>query len=400
MACPSMNRQPLSLIVLATLLAVWPASPALAQSAPEDTAPRANPALTLLGKETTSIDRPKTPSDVLATMLNDRRDVMSVPQDVAVEIAPYWMFRGSELTWREDVRRNVLTSTARTLAVSFATGSNEDASGTGTGVSLGLAFSPWSGRLDPVTVDSIEAAERYLQMRSVLLARYTSAGLTGIDERQRRELAAVPAELPPDERQRRAAVIVARFQQERDALLESVVSDPRFIEEDDALLATASTMIRDPFRRTGFMLEFAGGSSWLLGGGRWSEGRLGRVGLWATFSHVGALNMGDGRQLTPLLTVRYLSDADPGLAGNQAAFDGGMRLVFDAPRYGLSFESLGRRGDSGDIDYRLAVVFDVKVAEGVWLQSAFGKDFEHTLAGNVLARASLSIGASRQRYTD
>jgi hypothetical protein len=155
------------------------------------------------------------------------------------------------------------------------------------------------------------------------------------------------------------------------------------------------------FQRVGWFFEIAGGLAWRFEEADWARREFDRYGLWATLSYEGAdsslFQLSETHRLSPLATVRYLSDAVPAEPDDQAALDAGLRLILTSTRYAFSLEYLLRNRED-DTDYRLASVVDFHVGGNVWLQASFGKDFGQERGGDLLARLSLSLALTGSRY--
>src|SRR5206468_3577701 len=106
-----------ALLCVAPLAAQIPDAPAAYNQLRTPT----SPAFVVLGVTPTAVERPNTPADIAFSILNSSGALTSLPKDVAIEFSPYWLFGHPKLEWRNDVKRGLGTSLARTATLSFAT---------------------------------------------------------------------------------------------------------------------------------------------------------------------------------------------------------------------------------------------------------------------------------------
>jgi len=109
------------------------------------------PAFVLLGIEPTSIDRPKTPKAFALSLLNARPQDNFLPQNYALEVAPYWLFSHVNLTFDDYYNANIIQTFLQTAFLSVATSKmpNLDTLSVGTSVGLGLNAMLVQGKANP-----------------------------------------------------------------------------------------------------------------------------------------------------------------------------------------------------------------------------------------------------------
>lgn len=417
--------------------------------------PKTPPAFTLLGVEPTAVQRPATPSD-LALGLSERvQELDTVPRDLAIEVSPYWLFPHPMLRWERDAgQRDVLTSLQRTFAVSVAAAPLSEAPNI-VGASLGFQASLLSGRLSTRSRQALLAREGRLTRRSFLslsvaaqfieplepfrtealeyvqrlpeemqarmlgeqairraylvaedsidvlkregtvteaeLRPVVLEGLTAINDAARTALGTLPdslrrgplADLEASYRRAQADINEATLQNrlELDALTDSLIAEPVEV------------------MREGWFWNVAGGWGWAFPEAEWGGARLYRGGVWMTFSYEGG-GGAFGGQFVPLLTARYLHEADSTLGGPRDLLDVGARAVLSGKTYAASVEGLLRLSSEEDAGstYRIAGIVELAVQRDLWLRATFGRDFEKEVEGNLLAQLGLVLSLDRDRY--
>jgi hypothetical protein len=116
------------------------------------TAP-SSPAFVLLDASPASVARPETPKAFTLNLLNALASTTGLPQDYAVEVAPYWMASHPTLTFHQYQQPNVWRSIAQTFSVSLATvpmtSEAPEADTAGTRLGIGVRTSVVNGRPNP-----------------------------------------------------------------------------------------------------------------------------------------------------------------------------------------------------------------------------------------------------------
>lgn len=382
-----------AVLVLAALAAL----PLRAQDAPELSAlaPSPTPAFTLLGVSPTSISRPNNPADLASELASGTGNFSELPEDLAIEVAPYWLVHGGGLTWRQDVRRSFSQSISRTLAFSAASAEigTEDAPRTALG--FGGRTLLLSGRVSPRSVAALQAREDSLAAISARAGNLFTSAFRPIDDAQRAALQAATQGLSRDspERQRIVDSLLAVFDARRALARQDVLESAGWTEIETQLDALEELIIV----REGPMLEVAGAASWAFREREWETGKLDRVGVWATYSceQCGALTA--RTRLTPMLVARYLRNVE---GEDTDILDAGGRLAVSGRVYALSLESVVRTqfGDENSALWRVVGSAEYEIAPDMWLQASFGRDHESPRRGDLVAQFGLRFNVIRDRY--
>lgn len=119
-----------------------------------------SPAFVLLDVTPASVERPETPKSFSVNVINAVSRSKGLPQNYALEVAPYWLTSHPDLTF-DQYQSPGLRSVLQTFAISVATtpmappeSSATDVSGSHLG--LGLRTTLLSGRFDPKLNDLVD----------------------------------------------------------------------------------------------------------------------------------------------------------------------------------------------------------------------------------------------------
>lgn len=389
-----------------------------------------SPAFVLLGVEPTSVERPTTPSDFAASIVNATDQLSALPKNFALEASPYWLIGHPGQDWRADEKRTVLQSVQRTFSLAAATAQTgtEEAPVTGLAVSGRVAL--LSGHLSPSTVqqlarlDTLAAAEQAELLGRLKDVGDAAAGKLAVfaaqadaqqgtannDAITKGLLAlieggdAAAATIAAAKDALNAQVALARQIATADAdkravdmaaatLTASLNKEPDEISEAEAPAAKALAEARQQFAsaREGVVVELAGGASWSAPNAVIDSVALSRWGAWFTVGY-------EMPKVSFLGVLRYL---DSGTSSADDAVDVGGRVAISRDVYAISVEYVDRHFIHGaDVPrpWRLAGVFDYKISSTLWLTGSFGRDYESTKAGSLLARLGASVQFSKDRY--
>ena len=352
------------------------------------TAPAA-PGFVLLGVEPASVQTPAAPADVAVTILTQTDNLTTIPEDFAVEIAPFWMLGGSGLTYSQYAgNQGLWANFLQTLSLSMASSSRSVSSDdtTASSVAFGARFCLFQGHIDEsheqygARLDSIRENLRYLNrsMHDAWTSRKESDSLL-LQLKRLRD--AVPDSLK--------AGIYDMMDDRRSSLLNEVEAEQAELHEDEhELLADLASRLT--VRRIGPVLQASMGVVVDFPDRDFDYGDLSRAGLWLT----GGYTWDDW---SALAVARYLHHDEDSLCN----FDFGARLIFDNwRRFSLSAEGLYRRfpdRDSDESTWRAAFALDYAIGKNKSIAITFGRDFEGRRSGNLLTLINLVLGFGSER---
>jgi hypothetical protein len=388
-----LRHVPASLLVLATLCG----APAHAQDPPElkSLMPSPTPAFLLLGVSPSSVSRPNNPADLATELANGTGNFSALPQNLAVEVAPYWMVHGAGLSWREDVRRKPWQSITRTLAFSAASAEIGNDSAPRTALGFGGRTLLLSGRVSPASVAALEAREGILAGISGNAANLMAPAMLPIDDEQRTVTLAAVQGLDRSNPRRQVIVdsIADVYNARRTLARDSVLASAGWARIEKQLDSLQNLVIV----RTGPMLEIAGAASWAFQGREWDTGGLDRVGLWATYSCEQCGSLTASTRLTPMLVARFLRNVE---GEDTNIFDAGGRLAMSGQAFSFSLESVVRTefGDDNRALWRVVGNVEYELTGNTWLQASFGRDHDSPRSGDLVAQFGVKFNLIRDRY--
>jgi hypothetical protein len=354
----------------------------------------ATPAFVLLGISPSDVARPQTPGDLALSFANSGSSVSRLPEDLAIEVSPYWLARHSRLTWRSDSVRSLASSVARTFALSFGTTEKGTEANRSTNLGVGARAMLLSGRLSDTTMKLLRAVDSSAAVGGHIFNRYRLAETRRIDALVAAELQPCVVISVPADREACAARVVQKYQPMRDSVVAAVRANPDF----QAELAKVDKAIDNfSLAREGLFWEVAGGAVWDFASGVWAHGRRARTGAWTTLSYEGG-KLGDRTTWAPVLVARYLKEDT---TASLDIFDVGGRLVASGQTYALSVELVHRfwsGDDAPNSQHRLSGMLEYKLREDAWLFAAMGRDYEAETKDSFIARFGLSFSLKKARY--
>ena len=329
----------------------------------------ASPAFILLDVSPTSVERPNTPRAFALGLLSaTERGDSTFPQDLAMEIAPYWWKSHPDLTFRSYYglggQKKTLGSTiVQTLAISLATTDLQETTGVeGTRSGLGVRFMFLQGRPAPDLEVKVEEAVKNLKKLQLKLLE---------------ECVPDDPEAPDSE------------------------PDPVCTAEHESKLKPAAKAVTKEVdamnkERVGWMVEFASALTADFPDNDGSQADVNRVGAWLTASY-----NGKPRSLTFVGVARHFREDTP--ADTVGRSDLGARLIWKAdptamPPLGLSLEYVRRfTPGEGDTDKLVAVLEVPLPLDNLSVVASYGKDFGDDATGkeDLVSTLGINFGLGR-----
>lgn len=359
------------------------------------TAP-SSPAATLLGISPSQIDKPRDPSEFMASVVSASGGISRLPENYAVEMAPAWMFGGNKITF-SDFKSNALPHNLwQSLTISAAVGGkgqSADNPENPTQVAFGLKTSFLRGhRFNQEAETKVASAQNALNRLNTRLLDSLRSDM------QYQRLIERSLDNPADTLERNA------YQKRKYQKFRS--QDGQEVQE----LQEIQEALQDlRFTRIGFKLDLTAGVVQDFPSGKFDSVSVSKLGVWLTAGYEGE------KGLSILGIARILQQADAQFTaadgkiqqGNVQNFDAGARLNF-APlkgKYSLSAEALFRGSNRAkDIPntHRLALNMEYKLAQNISLNFSYGRDFDGTITrdGNVIALLSLFTSFGNAKRID
>lgn len=379
------------------------------------------PALGLLGIGASSVTRPNTPRDLIASLVSSAGSDGIVPDGYSLETAPYWLVRHRALGLREYYNASLADRLRYFTAVSVATSRRDARSDTvvrDAHVAFAVRTLLANGRPSPALSalgDSIRAQqiayiERYRQWESAQSAASGLEPRRGRLARQEELLSALVTRVLVGQATalRDSAMRTLSRRDSLRALVaagEAAAHDAARFDGDlnrieTELAVFAKRFASEEIEPDGFILEVAGGTRALFERGEWGRARVDGIGVWITpMYRLGA------KGLELIGVARYLSNVSEYDGRN--LLDIGARAGIDVGRGSLSAEHVWRsvRG-SGALtpennaddperkrSTRWAVLFDYPLGGKLWAVASFGSDYRRPGGTRpVIATIGLNLG--------
>lgn len=328
-----------------------------------------SPAFILLDVAPTSIERPTTTKAFSTSILNSISANNGIPQNYAIDFAPYWFFKHKKLNamnywgFKKTMVGNDQKpfSQARFGNISFATIKSQ------------------------VTVDTIgtmkEISNIAFGFRTTLFQWRASKDIEDL----------------------------IAYNNQHVERLSQLMSDPNIplhelfkaLEADKILSDCNKNIARVLNRKPLFALDFAGASSWSFEDNTYSTIKTNRSGAWLTLNYAQSLNKKENRNkndyLNLYLTGRLLNDnnvlTEDAIISTSTIFDSGGKLELELDRFSISYEYIYRNDLTNNFNtYRSSGLIKYRASEQLLVTAAFGKNFGNS--NNAITQIGLSWGIS------
>ena len=338
-----------------------------------------SPAAVILGVSPTEIQRPGTPTAVAATLGGFLSDGFNIPKNLAVELAPYWLFPHRYLTahdYQEGGARNIY----RTLTLSIASKQTDrqsvDVAGvtsklTDSNLGVGLrmrlvGFSPYQSKTCTDQVQALKSAAQEMAGTYVvpqaeearLREKYGfgtpeyQAGFEALREKGKAE-------------QEKAYASLTQIQSKLDKRCFDVAASTQGWSSD---FAAAGDFYFAESKATKSASQLSSGAAWL------------------TLAYASDMTSG-------VVLGRYAARKVAGDWQNVA--DGGLRLILKGKTYALSGEGIARwrvTGSDKGWTYKVDIAVEYAIRDQIWATVVFGKNYDSDQPGSIFSLANLSYG--------
>ena len=319
----------------------------------EDLQMPASPAFVLLDVAPSSIERPTTIKAFTTSLVNNITETNGIPENYAVDFAPYWFFRHKNLTAMKywgfnhigDQYRETPFSQMRYGSLSMASVRSQ------------------------IPVDTL-AELQYVNniafgFRTCL---FQIRGASAIDE------------------------LVKLNKKYKDRLKE-IADNPlipgselaNVIAGDEDLLNTINDIRSVLARKPVFAIDLAASGAWSFGNSDFNSISINRYGLWLILSYSQSLNKKEKtikeNYLSLYATTRILSDHkflnEEGNISTVQMMDAGGKAELELGRFSIAYEYLARLNltNSGQQSFRSSGTISYRASEQFLITAAFGKNF-------------------------
>ena len=356
------------------LVSVTSLNVAYAQVEIDDLRAPTSPAFVLLDVTPASVERPDNPKAFTVNLINTISNAHGLPQNYALEVAPYWLSYHPDLTF-EKYQSPGAMSIVQTLAISVATTPMLPAGSTtgdpiGTHVGIGVRTNLRNGRFHP-KLPGLVSELGNLQGNELTAIANASKAEDAVATAQDALTKALNAGLPGDAEQK---ALTAR--QSELAVLTKKAEDIEAERKAKALEIQALDT-----ERLGLIVSLAAGKVWDFPLDDVAQSQPGRWGVWLTPSYRFRACTSDGdscsASLDAVAVLRALRDP-----GKDTAWDAGGRLLWQPTKeLTVSGEVLHRWGGDSDTaagtdSNRTTGMLEYEIRKDLSVYATFGKDFE------------------------
>jgi hypothetical protein len=346
-----------------------------------------SPGFVLLGKEPTSVDRPTSVTDFAVNVLAHTNDLSTFPKDYSVEIAPWWLLFGSGITYEDFIANKPLSNITQTLSLSLASSSDSGI----TSLAGGVRFSVFQGEVDPAFNDYASKLENLYKELGEINFIVHNERMRKIDDDTVIKQLHTTLMNADSALQIVLAPIIETQIAVREAEIARQVEDSIRTHNRSMIEKIRSAAADLRVHRIGWKLDVAGGIAYDFPGNIFDDGFLKRWGFWLTPGY-------EGNNFGMLGVLRILSNVKQ--TDHYSIDIGGRGIYDDTKSFSASFEGVYRKYHNDmntDHQWRVALIVDYAISPNKVISLTYGRDFEGTRSGNVIAALNLLFGFGSTR---
>nr|WP_299382250.1 hypothetical protein [Allomuricauda sp.] len=383
-----------------------------------------SPAFTVLGLQTTDIERPTNPTDLAVSLRTSSENFTAFPNSYSLEFAPGWVFGGNNITYDDFDSDDIVDNLIQNTVLSFAINTKEENDSISTTqVALGVKFSLLRGCIDSeyglkrdnrIKLDNSlnkildflaksneEAEEEAKNDEAYLRLEGQIASLVDSIRQETDDTEKEILKIELRALQQQKSNFVAKYISEK-------LAESETMEQERKELQELAEQVK--FEREGFKLDLSLAASWNFEQQNINNGKLFNYGGWLT----GAYDLNPDSKKTNLSilgTARMLLSPDEEYTVNATMmtddllrFDVGGRVILGAleRKLSISAEGLYRtvlNNDNIDDTHRLVFNLEYEVSKNRLLTLSLGRDFDGNFNsdGNLIAFLNLVVGIGSKR---
>ncbi|ROI02047.1 hypothetical protein EGI16_14250 [Chryseobacterium sp. G0240] len=374
----------------------------------------ASPASNLLGIATSEINKP---TDVTDLMLN-LQDITSVFKNqagYALDLAPYWLFGKSTKSLDNIIKDNKPSDVLKqTFVLSFAVKNTDSTSNklpvNSVFTSIGFKFSLFRGNVDEKTLGKYESIKKL--HRRIINGSKSSVEIVEADLEVMRITDQIETLIGKLKEGEEETLEIKELKVKLDSLKKKKIAELEKDKPSDVnnlsnnVAAIKEVLQGFSMTRTGFLWDFAGGTSVQFRDKQFDNSRIYNAGIWTILGYAFQ------KSGTPLFLMRYMynpknewvttEDFNP--QGNFSTFDAGVKYEYTPKdsKFTGSFEGLYRSFISGsDLKptWKCVLNLNYEIFPNQHLTLSLGKDFDNNIIkkGNVIAGLSFLSGIGSKR---
>lgn len=364
----------------------------------------ASPASNLLNIATTEISKPTDVSDLMIGIRNFPINFIN-NGGYSIEVAPYWIFpsKTKNKTVEQMLNDNIKYTLPQTFVFSFAArnvdeSKSSDLPSNSVYTAIGMKFSLFRGKPTDKTEEDFRSIRTKLDERAEYINQNFGELLAADDEYSKAVKLRNSLQKNSPQYKDADEKVNARFSELKE----------EFLKKDKYLVQSAEELSKTTLKitRTGFLWDFAGGTSIQFKEKQFNSSRVYNAGLWTVLGYAFE-NYG-----TPLILVRYMYNPKSEWMtvenfkndGNFSTFDAGIKYEYSPKdsKFTGSLEGLYRSFLSGSElkpTWKCVLNLDYAIFANQHLTLSLGKDFDNNYIkkGNVIAGLSFLSGIGSKR---
>lgn len=373
-----------------------------------------SPAANLLGISNSQIEKPSDPAAFTTTLNNATDNFSTLPSSYAIDIAPFWLFGGKNITLEEYLApdkglfKSIGRNLKQSLVVSVATQTHQDSPTEGenlTQFAFGLKASLARGnKIDPNYLKKLTTLSASLKSLVGDLSGAVDTLLLGNSHYQSLKILrdSIMKNTKMSFQERTTLTKPIRDQL---AAIEKSTLDAARNEREAEFNALKGIMEGAQLNRYGFKLDLSAGMVLDYPNQEFDNGEVTKAGAWMTTGW-------DWQNGTSFLgIVRWLMHPDQVFADDTGTtatddvttLDAGARFVHNITqsKFEISAEGIYRSASVSTIDpsWRFTVNAAYDFSKNKKLTFVYGRDFDGTItkSGNVIAALNLLIGFGTEK---
>jgi hypothetical protein len=355
-----------------------------------------SPAFVLLDVTPAAVERPENPKAFTVNLINAVSKAKGLPQNYALEVAPYWLTYHPSLTFDKYQSPGAM-SLIHTLSISVATTpmtpeADSTADPIGTRLGIGVRTNIRSGRFHPRLNQLVEDLKE-LHGESLDIINAQDPVMEAIKKAEEDLEAAKQGGQP-------AAIAAAEK-----ALMARQTELGKLQAQEKALDSQTTTKALEiqalDAQRVGLIVALAAGKTWDVPQDDISLSQPGRWGVWLTPSYRFLACTASGECSASIDAIAVLRAMR--VASEDTLWDAGGRLVWQPTKeLRLSAETLRRWGGGSDAvaknaSTRTAAMLEYDLRENLSFYASFGRDFEKATGQKPLVSLlGLNVGLGKR----
>ena len=364
-----------------------------------------SPASTLLGINSSEIQKPTDLTGLLVSVRNATNDFTSLPSSFAVDIAPKWLFDNKNISLQDYFSNKVADNFKQSFLISYAQMSQKDDNYDGLKQGIGIKFSLCRGEIrDQKYINTLNKVRELHRMEFDLQDEYKRKHGSVEDIEEFKKLDSMLMDPATSEKDK---IIINQLMEDledryNDQMMSEIKSKMESLYEEIIDLEETITPVRK-----GFILDFSAGTIIKYDNFKINSSSLTNSSFWVTIGYDGLkTDTADNSYFSVLgLSRLVMNNADElyksGVDERYASWDNGLRLAFNTTNQKFTFsgEIISRRlfntpSAGKDFVTKYLLSAELQIGKNQRLSFTYGRDFENriTKEGNVIGLLNFVTG--------